>query len=208
MEWETYADWSHPGIRHLFTRRSEFDYEQVGHELRPTLEQAGFPSDNIVAAEQVHGNRVAVVRDLRIRYIPKVDALVTNLIDVPLVIRVADCGPIYLYDPVRRVVGLVHSGRKGTELNILAETVRVMNESYGTEAADLTVLLGPCIRPPHFEVNFAATIGQQALKLGIGDYQDTGLCTAANLDRYYSYRLERGQTGRMWAVLMIESVDS
>ena len=60
--------------------------------------------------------------------------------------------------------------------------------------------LGPCIRPPHYEVDFAAEIGRQA-RDGRGEdtYHDGGVCTACRLERYYSYRAEKGKTGRMWA---------
>jgi copper oxidase (laccase) domain-containing protein len=64
--------------------------------------------------------------------------------------------------------------------------------------------LGPCIRPPHYEIDFAAEIERQAHACGVRQYHDCGICTASHLDRYYSYRAEKGKTGRMWAVFMIE----
>ena len=71
-------------------------------------------------------------------------------------------------------------------------------------AANVIVQLGPCIRPPHYEVDFAAEIGRQAARAGIVRFHDCGLCTACDLARYYSYRAEKGKTGRMWGVLMLE----
>ncbi len=204
MEWETYASWSYPGIRYLLTLRSKIPHSEVGPEFRRTLAEAGYPIGNIVAAEQTHGNKVAVIRDLLTRFCPLVDALVTNLLDLPLVIRVADCGPIYFYDPVKRVIALAHSGKKGTQLNILQRTIETMQTEYGSEPKDISVLLGPCIRPPHYEIDFAAEIAHQASAIGVVNFTDTGICTASNVERYYSYRTEKGQTGRMWAVLMLE----
>jgi polyphenol oxidase len=71
----------------------------------------------------------------------------------------------------------------------------------GTRAADVVAVLGPCIRPPDYEIDFAAEIGEQAERAGVGNYTDCGLNTAANLQRFYSYRREMGKTGRMMALI-------
>ena len=78
-----------------------------------------------------------------------------------------------------------------------------MRHDFGTEPEDLIVVLAPCIRPPHYEVDFAQTIKEQALAQGVlaGNYHDCGICTASDLSRYYSYRVEKGNTGRMLALL-------
>jgi copper oxidase (laccase) domain-containing protein len=136
--------------------------------------------------------------------LPDVDALITRTRGLPLVIRVADCGPVYFYDPVQSVIALAHSGRRGTEGNIVGATIKALEKDYGSDPRDLIVQLGPCIRPPHYEVDFAAQIGRQAREAGVIHYHDCGVCTAARLDRYYSYRAEKGKTGRMWAALMLE----
>ncbi|PTY03561.1 hypothetical protein DB346_06745 [Verrucomicrobia bacterium LW23] len=136
--------------------------------------------------------------------VPVVDALVTMQPGVPLIVRVADCGPVLLYDPVRRAIAVAHSGRKGTEGRITEVTIRAMREYCGTDPRDLIVQLGPCIRPPHYEVAFAEEIGRQARAAGVVHYHDCELCTGCDLERFYSYRLELGKTGRMWGALMLE----
>jgi copper oxidase (laccase) domain-containing protein len=65
----------------------------------------------------------------------------------------------------------------------------------------MIVQLSPCIRPPHYEVDFAAEIIRQCRVLGVRNVRDCGTCTACDLRRYYSYRAEKGKTGRMLAVL-------
>ena len=67
-------------------------------------------------------------------------------------------------------------------------------------------MLGPCIRPPHYEVDFAGEIGRQAGRAGVGNFLDCGLDTAADLDRFYSYRLESGKTGRMMALITRDAI--
>jgi copper oxidase (laccase) domain-containing protein len=190
MECETFPALCLPGLRHGFTTRSTGDLAQLEDEMRASYAALGLPME-----------RAAVSSPGRV---PGVDALSTAATALPLLVRVADCGPVYFYDPVRRVIALAHSGRRGTEGNIVGETIAHLGAVYGTKPSDLIVELGPCIRPPHYEVDFAAEIGRQAARAGVARYHDGGTCTASNLGRYYSYRAEKAKTGRMWAILMLE----
>jgi copper oxidase (laccase) domain-containing protein len=95
----------------------------------------------------------------------------------------------------------VHSGKKGTELDIVSKAFESMAQRFGSRAADLVVQLSPCIRPPHYEIDFAADIVSQCRDLGVSAVNDSAVCTACDLNRYYSYRAEKGRTGRMLAFL-------
>ena len=204
MEIETFPALQLPGLRHGFSTRSTGPVENLETELTETFIAAGFPTVDAVHAEQPHGNRVqAVYTPCGIR-VPEVDGLATSVPRMPLVVRVADCGAVYFYDPVQKVIAVVHSGRRGTEGNIVEETISCLEATYSTKPGDLIMQLGPCIRPPHYEIDFAAEIGRQARARGVKHYHDCGTCTASHLNRYYSYRAEKGKTGRMWAVFMIE----
>jgi len=121
---------------------------------------------------------------------------------VVLAIYVADCGAIWLADRRSGAIGLLHSGKKGTEQNILGVALERMAQSFGTRAEDVTAVLSPCIRPPDYEIDFAAQIAAQASALGLGNFIDCRLNTAADLQRYYSYRKELGKTGRMMALIV------
>jgi YfiH family protein len=202
MKWQTFPSLLQPGFRHGFSSRSSGALADLDNELAESLAREGYPVEDLVQAEQMHGNGVACVQRPE-RRVPGVDALVTRQAHLPLVIRVADCGPVYFWDPVQKAAGLAHSGRKGTALNIVGATIRALHKHFGSKPHDLIVQLGPCIRPPHYEVAFAEEIGRQAAAEGATQYADCGICTACHLDRYYSYRAEKGQTGRMWAVAMI-----
>jgi YfiH family protein len=204
MELETFPALQSPGLRHGFSTRSQVPLEKLDAEIQAAFLAAGFPMEDAVHAEQPHGNRAqAVYTPLGIR-VPDVDALATSVPRLPLVVRVADCGPVYFYDPVKRVIAVAHSGRRGTEGNILQATLDCLHETYDSQPHDIIVQLGPCIRPPHYEVDFAAEIGRQAAAAGVRHYHDCGRCTASHLDSYYSYRAEKGKTGRMWGVFMLE----
>jgi YfiH family protein len=204
MQLETFPALQIPGLRHGFSTRSQVPLEKLDAEIEAAFQAAGFPMVDAVHAEQIHGNRAqAVYVPLGIR-VPEVDALATSVPRLPLVVRVADCGPIFFHDPVKQVIAVAHSGRRGTEGNILQATLDCMRETYDTQAGDVLVQLGPCIRPPHYEIDFAAEIARQARAAGVREFHDCGICTASNLTRYYSYRAEKGKTGRMWGVFMIE----
>ena len=156
-----------------------------------------------VTAEQVHGAVVATVHAGDVSHFPGADALITDDPSVCLGIYVGDCGPLWLVDPVRRAIGCVHSGRKGTQLGIVSAAIEAMVKNYGSEPSDIVAQLGPCIRPPNYEVDFAADIIRQCREAGLLSVHDCGRCTAADADRYYSYRREKGQTGRMLALLAL-----
>ena len=155
--------------------------EECHAEARRTLALDGLPR---ATAEQTHGRGVAVVRQPFSTFcFPDVDALVTSDPLVVLQIYVADCCAVYIVDPVKRCIGLAHSGRKGTELGVVPATIGKMRDEFGSEPRDLVIQLGPCIRPPHYEVDFAAEIAAQCQTAGARRVFDCGTCTATNLAR-------------------------
>lgn len=165
----------------------------------------GFSLENTWRAEQVHGGEVAVVRDLEGRMVSGVDGLITNVPGVLLAIYVADCGAVYLMDKKNKAIGLVHSGKKGTDAGIARVALDKMAEEYGTQPADVIAVLAPCIRPPAYDVDFASEIRKTLEIAGVKKYYDCGICTSSDLKKYYSYRIEKGATGRMLALLGIEA---
>jgi copper oxidase (laccase) domain-containing protein len=202
-----------PGIRHAFLCRMpgldvRVDREEALARLAEVHAAArlelGFPVEPLGTARQVHGNQVAVLREARTREAAETDGLVTNVPGLCLGVYVADCCAIYLVDPVKRAIGLLHSGKKGTELGIAERAVETMAREYGSAPGDLVAQLSPCIRPPQYEVDFAAEIARQLRAAGVGLVADCGANTAADPERYYSYRMEKGRTGRLLALLMIE----
>ena len=165
--------------------------------------QLGLDGRRFVIGEQTHSREIAVVDAATVRTVPIVDGLITTDPSVCLGIYVADCCAVYLVEPERRVIALLHSGRKGSELGITAAAIARLRDDFGCDPARLRVQLSPCIRPPHYEVDFAASIRAQCAAAGVREIHDCGTCTAAAPDRYYSYRAERGKTGRMLALLAL-----
>lgn len=161
---------------------------------------AGMGGLRLATAEQVHGAGVAVVGG---EAHPGADALVTDRADVCLGIYVADCCAVWIVEPKRRCIGLAHSGKKGTELGIVPAMMARMAEEFGADPARMIVQLSPCIRPPCYEVDFAAEIVRQARAAGAEKILDSGICTACDLANFYSYRAEQGRTGRMLALMAL-----
>lgn len=200
-----------PDVAHAFVRRVpgvcvSLDKAEVLAQLRPrhneVVQALGFELGNVFTAEQIHGGETMAVTRNSPRWTGGVDGLMTNEPGLMLGIHTADCAPVYLVDPVKRAIALLHSGRKSTEAGITPRTIRLMAEAYGTQPADLIVQIGPCIRPPLFEVDIAAMIARDAITAGVPSSQvhDCGTCTGAAVDRYYSYRMEKGKTGRLLAL--------
>lgn len=183
-----------------------YDKEEALALLQPAhrsaVEGLGYSWSQLWRAEQVHGADIAVVQGAGPgRILPGVDGLMTAQPGVLLGIYVADCGLIWIADRRSRAMALLHSGKKGTEQGILTRAVAEMNSEFGSMPEDLIVVLGPCIRPPHYEIDFASDIASQAKKAGVVRFHDCGFCTGSDLESYYSYRQERGLTGRMLGLL-------
>ena len=204
-----------PGIDVSHDKAEVLERLDAAHrEIRSTTGFADWP---MFTAEQVHGNEIAVIdkvgsalradrgrrgaASLPSREFLASDGMITNQRGVALGIYVADCCAVYIVDPKTPAIGLVHSGRKGTELGVVTNAIRQMIERFGSEPANMVVQLSPCIRPPHYEVDFASEIIRQCRALGVQRIHDSGTCTACDLGRYYSYRAEKGKTGRMLAVI-------
>lgn len=108
----------------------------------------------VIQGHQVHGDKVAVIGrpGMTREELEGYDAFVTTLPDVAIGVRTADCVPVLLYDPERRVVAAIHAGWKGTILHIPEKTVELMTVRFGCKAADMRAVLGPSIGPDSFQV--------------------------------------------------------
>jgi len=208
-----------PGVRAGWCGRIDgldvaCDRDEAMRRMRPHHEShlAAIGADGpIWRGEQVHGNRVAIVPAAEtipaadgLPVVPGVDGLLTAQSGVTLAIYVADCAPLWLADPTAGVVGLLHSGKMGTENDILGVALESMRRTFGSDPADIVLVIGPCIRPPDYEVDIAAAIRAQAAAHGIRHATDCALNTAADPARFYSYRRELGKTGRMLATIRID----
>jgi copper oxidase (laccase) domain-containing protein len=200
--------------RHVFTQRIPgIDVSHDKAEALSRLDAAhreirraiGIGDWPLLTVEQVHGNKIATA-DTPVgsdKNFAGCDGVITNQTGLALGVHVADCCAVYIIDPKTPAIGLVHSGRKGTELGVITNAITQMVERFGSNPAELIVQLSPCIRPLHYEVDFPAEIVRQCRALGVRQIHDSGICTACHVDLYYSYRVEKGKTGRMLALLAL-----
>jgi polyphenol oxidase len=207
-----------PGIDVLHDKAEVLKRLDAAHrEIRTAIGVGDWP---LVTAQQIHGNKIAEVgsalradrgrsepdlhsgvASIPSREFPGCDGIITNQRGIALGIYVADCCAVYVIDPKTPAIGLVHSGRKGTELGVVTNAITQMMDRFDSHPANIIVQLSPCIRPPHYEIDFAAEIIRQCHALGVKEIHDSGICTACDLARYYSYRAEKGKTGRMLALV-------
>ena len=108
----------------------------------------------VIQGHQVHEARMAVVDrpGMTREELEGYDVFVTTLPGVAIGVRTADCVPVLLYDPVKRVVAAIHAGWKGTVLHISGKTVEMLVQRFGCSAANLRAVLGPSIGPDSFQV--------------------------------------------------------
>ena len=207
---------------------------ETNHRL--IYQTLGLSSKQVVTARQVHGNGVAMVGpDEGGKVMPATDALITGAPGVNLMLRFADCLPIFLYDPERRAVGLGHAGWRGTAAKLAQRTAAMMVERLGSDPAKIIACLGPAIGPCCYQVgaevaellrasledcqgalhrlegnafclNLWEANRQQLVEAGIQDIEISHICTACHTAEFFSHRAERGRTGRFAAVIGIRSL--
>jgi hypothetical protein len=201
-----------PAIRAVFLQRvpgldvktdRETALQRLAGIQREALSEAGFAGMPLAKASQIHSANVVRISSTDTFPVPDCDALVITERHLCLGVYVADCAAVYVADRHGRGIGLAHSGRKGTELGIVPKTIAAVCAATGANPLDLIVQISPCIRPPHYEVDFAAEIRTQAAEAGVREIHDCRSCTGSNLEKYYSYRKEERQTGRLLAAIAL-----
>ena len=193
-------------------------------------ETLNYEKKSLVHMRQIHSDIVHVVTDENFKTPPTCDALMTNKVNTPLMVMVADCSPILFYDDEKKVIAAIHAGRAGAFKNIIKSVVEKMREEFDSNPTNIHVSLGASIGVCCYEVG--SEIYDEAKKLGleyalqqkdVSYYLDVneilkkqlltcGIkeenielaneCACCNTNKYFSYRAEK-QTGRFAGVLMI-----
>jgi YfiH family protein len=188
--------------------------------------QLNISEDELAIPHQCHSNMVADVA--KPGEYNSCDALTTNKDHVALVITIADCVPILLYDPVQKVIGIVHAGWKGTSNAIMCETIDKMKKVYSCSPTNLYAFIGPSAGSCCYEVGKEVAINfeekivsyhnkkffldlkgenkNQLLQSGlsISKIELSPDCTICRNDLYHSYRRDGTKSGRMMAVISIQ----
>lgn len=213
-------------------------YGDTGSSLahrKEFLEFLGINWRDLVCAKQVHSHRIQYVTEkdkgkgakVYTDAIADTDALMTDKKGVPLAIFTADCLPIFLYDPGRPAIGLVHAGWRSTKDGVASGAVQLMQKLFKTDAAALRAGFGPSIRSCCYEVSkdfrgyfpgevierdnryfldLAQINKKQLCGLGVKEEHifDSRICTFCRNEEFFSYRKEGEACGRLMSVAMLK----
>ena len=185
----------------------------------------------LVHMKQIHSNIIHIMDENdNFENPPTCDALITNKIDTPIMVMVADCIPILLYDDKQKVIAVAHAGRAGAFKNIVQNVINSFIDDFKSDVKNINVAIGTSIGPCCYEVG--SEIDQEAKKLNL-DYaiakkedryfldvqsiiktqllgcsikkeniEISNECSCCNNDKYFSYRAE-GTTGRFCGVISL-----
>lgn len=182
----------------------------------------------------VHGTGVIFADSPRRGEKPhQADIQFTDNPGVTLFMRFADCVPLLFHDPKKRVVGIAHAGWLGTLRGASAAAIQAMQEKYGSHPEDIRVGVGPSIGPDHYQVGaevvsqFRGKFGTdcdrfmktrdgsayldlwsanefQLRQCGVGQIEQSGICTVCHPHDWFSHRAEKGKTGRFGALISLQ----
>jgi YfiH family protein len=244
IRYYTFDSFNDPSITHaIFTRQGGLspkpwdslnmgglvgdERERIIQNRLRAFESVGRAPDSLYDVWQVHSAEVVCTDSPRSPDTPhlEADAILTDNPKVTLFMRFADCVPILLFDPIRRVVGLIHAGWQGTVKKVVSAAVKSMMESYGSRPVNVLAGIGPSIGVHHYSIGPEVTArvrqvfgedadlllpGQNGAvqfdlwaanrilleRVGVEQIEVANLCTACHLEDWYSHRGEKGQTGR------------
>ncbi len=196
----------------------------------------GVEAKRLVLMDQTHSTLVKAVElsDLGCGFtkpaLSVVDAVCTDMSDILLVVKGADCVPILFYDPVHNAVAAAHSGRKGTQDSICLRVLERLQALYGSEPRDLQVRIGPGVSGEHYQVSqaiydeFVAQTGVaqpvsghlDLRKVIVADLLRAGVsqehlhcneeCTYSS-DKYFSYRRDKSCGRQLSAIGVLDGTD-
>ena len=210
----------HSWLVHGFSTRATGDFLQWPEE-GAIAEAFGVDGFGTATLRQVHSGRWVRANGPWGGERPEADAVVTDCPGVLVGVRTADCVPVLLADPVAHSVAAVHAGWRGAVDGVLPNAVRALCSEYGSQPANIEVVIGPGIGACCFEVgeevasrfvesvvsrarprphvDLVAALELQLREVGVSTVVSCRDCTSCGLDRYYSHRAESGVTGRMLA---------
>jgi polyphenol oxidase len=204
--------------------------ENINENRRLLLKELGFELDQLCFSKQTHEDNIYIASEATM--VEGYDAIITSQKGIIIGVTVADCTPILIYDAANEVVAAIHAGWKGTVLGIVAKTIETMKTNFNTSPTHCFAYIGTCIDVCDFEVGeevatqFDASFrvwkaeknkyhvdlkkaNEQWLKSAGVPPEQIELSphsTASQTTDYFSHRAERGQTGRMMALIGLLSL--
>lgn len=222
----------YPEVTILFSEKSDGDMRMLSGSLKSRadfLASHGVKVEQVISALLAHGNKVAAVSSADSgQAMSEVDSLITAAPGIYLSVSVADCLPIFFYDPKKGAVGLAHAGWRGLASGIIAATINQLTSEYKVNPGDLLVGIGPGIGSCHYEIqNDLATefskypeavverdgkkfldlklIAKTQLSAAGVDLENIEIssdCTADSPEKYFSFRRDRPEVPQAMLALI------
>jgi len=177
------------GIMCLTTSAAEGDMKDGANRQRFL---SSLKIEKTVFGEQTHSDNIEVITEENLgNSFSQVDGYITCLKNVGLAVFTADCMPVFFFDKVNEIIGVVHSGRVGAEKGIAAKALGIMQAEFGSSCEDIYVSAGPHIMKCCYGVDLIEEVKKQITEKGVKDYCFSGICT--HNKEFFSYRKDKTQ---------------
>ena len=198
--------------------------ENVDKNRETVAKLLGYKKEDLVYMNQVHGNNVQVVSKNSPKLIDNCDAIITNEKDLPLMVMVADCIPILIFDEIQGVIAAIHAGRNSTFLKITQITANKMINEFNCKVENMKVIMGPSIHKCCYEVSeellniVKTSFGEKFCDgknidlhginimlledLGIKHIRVSDICTKCSNEPFFSFR-KNNKTGRFAGIITL-----
>ena len=185
----------------------------------------GYNYEDLVYMNQIHSANIIVVDENSPKLVDNCDSIITRSKNLPLMVMVADCIPILMFDSKQGVVAAIHAGRNSTFLEISKKTAEVFIEKFSSNPEDINVVFGASIQKCCYEVsedlskivensfgkefvenNYIDLQGinkKQLNDLGIKNIEISDICTKCGNKSYFSYRKDK-KTGRFAGIIILK----
>ncbi|MDN5113266.1 peptidoglycan editing factor PgeF [Aliarcobacter butzleri] len=218
------------GVKYFFSDKTDGNLayhvgdikENVDKNRQKLALKYDYKNEDLCYMNQIHSANVVVVDENSPKYIDNCDALITKTKNLPLMVMVADCIPILMFDEIKGVIAAIHAGRNSTFLKISEITSKKMIEDFSCKTENIKVIMGPSIQKCCYEVNdelkniVEKSFGKEFVvgnnidlqginkklleNLGIKNIEISSICTKCSNKPFFSYRKEKN-TGRFAGVI-------
>lgn len=200
------------------------NHENVLKNHQALAKKLNFDINNLRHMNQVHGNNVEIITHESEHLIKNCDAMITCESNIPLLVMVADCIPIVLFDKEAEIIAVVHAGRNSTFQRIVQNVVKIMMDKFLCKVENIEAIMGPSIQKCCYEVSdqMAKIVEEsfskdcvdkrhidlqkinklQLEEMGIRNIDISSICTKCTNDKYFSYRKDK-KCGRFGAIATI-----
>ncbi len=185
----------------------------------------GYNYEDLVYMNQIHSSNIIVVDENSPKLVDNCDSIITRSKNLPLMVMVADCIPILMFDDKKGIIAAIHAGRNSTFLEISKKTAEVFIEKFSSNPEDINVVFGASIQKCCYEVsedlskivensfgkefvenNYIDLQGinkKQLNDLGIKNIEISNICTKCGDKSYFSYRKDK-KTGRFAGIIILK----